>query len=55
MLWPEGVMNVNSWSANKSANLHETVWDIFLQPVVTTPNFGIQVGGNIYSQPQVKQ
>jgi serine/threonine protein kinase len=55
MLGPGGVMNVNSGSSSKAANLHETVWDIFLQPVITPPSIGIKVGGNIYAQPQIQQ
>ena len=59
MIGPGGVMKINTKGENKGANLHQTVWDIFMQPisvpsVQNVPSNGIQVGGYLYSQPQIQ-
>ena len=59
ILLPNGVMNISSGKDKNAGNLHETVWDIFMQPMAIKPVVNVQgqvgVPINPYHQPQVNQ
>ena len=53
---PGGMMNFNTNIGNNNQNLHETVWDIFAQPMIGQPVTTIQrqVGIPIQQQPMTQ-